>query len=308
MSANHAINPYCLVLGALLAILFFPNAVSASELLTLDPAFQEVVVEETDDSAQAVITYKNDSDLVREVELFAHDFTQADALGSVAFITNSQSYPHTLASFLRLDKNHLVLQPGETQQVLVTIENRANLSPGGHYGAVVARVVVDNSQEMQQPILPALSSLILVRKIGGERYHLSLVGTDWQPNTVVAKLPSQLELTLRNDGNVHDIPRGTITATGLGGRTLLQGTVNEESLYVLPGTHRKIAVQVRTTTNPLPIDFVTLMLEGRGQYSNINFNWQESVISVAWYVPVVLLALLGAIGFGWHRRRKARHA
>ncbi len=295
-------------LSLLAAFLWFPNIAQANELLTLDPAFQEVVLEENQARVQSVVTYKNDSESVREIELFARDFTQADALGGVAFITDSNIYPHSLASFLQLDKNRLVLQPGETQQVLVTVENRASLSPGGHYAAVVARVVVDAKPEMEQPILPALSSLFLVRKVGGERYHLSLVSTDWQPRTVATKLPSQIELMLRNDGNVHDIPRGTLTATGLGGRTILQGTVNEESLYVLPGTHRKIDINLRSTVQALPIDFVTVTLQGTGQYSAITFTWQESVILIAWYVPVILV-IVSAISLVWYFKiRKKQHA
>ncbi len=295
------------LLCTLTALLWFPDVTTARELLTLDPAFQEVVLEEDQARVQTVISYKNDSEVAQEIDLFAQDFTQNDLVGGVAFITDNETYPHTLASFLQLDKNRLILQPGETQQLLITVENRASLSPGGHYAAVIARAVADPSSELQQPVLPAVSSLILVRKVGGERFHLSLVSTDWQPSAVASGLPNQIELTIRNDGNVHDIPRGTLTAIGLGGRTLQQGTVNIESLYVLPGTHRKINANLNTTAVALPIDFVTLELQGAGQYSGITYTWEESVIVVAWYTPIIVAVFFGLV-FVLKKSRKAHHA
>lgn len=307
--AKRLVLIWCLLLTTFLLHAYQPNRAHAQGLFTLDPAFQEVVLLENQSKAQAVISYKNDSNTVREVELFAYDFTQNDVLGGVAFVLDNQSYPHSLASFLQLNKNRLVLAPGETQHITITVDNRSSLSPGGHYAAVIARDVGDPTDKAKQPVVPALSSLILVRKVGGERFHLSLAGVDWQPKMVVSRLPTEVELTLQNDGNVHDIPRGTMTVTGLGNRTLLQGTVNEESLYVLPGTLRKITVRLHTTQLSLPIDFVTITLQGSGQYSNITYAWQESALLVSWYVPLILVALCGVVAvFLYLRQRKNHHA
>ncbi len=280
----------------------------AQSVLTIDPAFQEVVL--TGDTAEvdASITYRNDSEEIQELELFAYDFTQTDLIGSVGFVPSNQAYPHTLASFLELEQNKVILNPAEKKTVTVRIRNRTSLTPGGHYAAVVARLVQPTAKAETQQVFPAVSALILVRKTGGERFHLSLADTDWKPGALMFSMPEKIELLFRNDGNVHDIPRGQVLATNLFGWVLEEGIINESSFYVLPGTQRKIPVRLSARHWRLPIEIVTVTVKGSGQLSEIAFQSEESFVLVSWkfLLGVMIVVICFVVGKVWLRRRRLK--
>ncbi len=281
--------------------------VHAQSVLTLDPAFQEVVITADDSEVETTISYSNESSESVELELFAYDFTQTDLLGSVGLLPGDVSYPHTLASFLEFEQNRFVLNPQEKKNVTIRVRNRGSLTPGGHYAAVVARVVQSADVQATQQVVPAVSALILVRKTGGEQYHLSLSSTDWNPGAIEFSVPDKVELLFRNDGNVHDIPRGTVEAKSLFGKTLYQGTVNESSFYLLPGTQRRIPVKLRKSHSLLPLEIVTVTMSGAAQFSGIGYKREESFILIRWEFLVVLLVLVaGSVGiWQWRKRRRA---
>src|SRR3989344_6522014 len=135
------------------------------------------------------------------------------------------------------EKDTLTLQPGETGAVRVTIENQDTLSPGGHYGALTFKTGGDtagagaaNNIAVEQ----LFSTLVFVKKIGGEIYDLKLSGQEYE-NSIV-KFGDVLRLRFQNSGNVHLVPRGVAVVTDPLGRRVAKGTINQESALILPET------------------------------------------------------------------------
>lgn len=302
----HVSNLFCVWLVIVVAVQVSTIEVSAQTTLTVDPAFQEVVISADQNEVATEIAFTNTYGESIELEILAYDFTQTDILGSVGIIPPDQSYPHTLASFLEFEQNKLVLAAGETRRLKIRVRNRVSLTPGGHYAAVIARVAQLHTGTENQRVIPAVSALILVRKTGGEQHHLSLSDSSWQPKAVVFSLPNKIELLFRNDGNVHDIPRGKIIATSIRGTIVSEGIINQSSFYVLPGTQRRIPVLLEPRHWQLPIDVVTLTTAGRAQYSDIPYSQEESFVLVQWQFLAALACLTSLGGSVWFWKRK-RH-
>jgi hypothetical protein len=199
------------------------------------------------------VVLTNHTKSVQELNLATKDFGSLNDTGGIVLEgSNSYSQKYGLASWLSLEKDTVVLQPGESATVLATIDNRSSLQPGGHYGAVVATVgSLDAAQNNHVIINQQLVSLVFVNKVGGEHYDLKLAAIRSNGNWL--HLPNEVHLRFQNPGNVHVIPRGIVKLKNSAGQVLAQGIINAESGYVLPETFREIPVQLTTVKKGLPL-------------------------------------------------------
>jgi len=68
------------------------------------------------------------------------DFKSLNESGGWAFVTNGTDqlgHKYGLASWLTIPPDLIELQPNQTKPVKITVDNRSDLSPGGHYAAVL---------------------------------------------------------------------------------------------------------------------------------------------------------------------------
>jgi hypothetical protein len=169
------------------------------------------------------------------------------------------------------------------------------MSPGGHYAAVVARLISDSSSD--QRVLPAVSSFLLVRKIGGEQLHLSLKKSPLF-EVISTKLPQETALTFSNQGNTHIIPRGSIVIKDFFGTVVAKATINENSLYIFPGTERSVSQKItylKPILLPMPL-FITIT--GSSQPGAIPYQQSGWFFYIS---PVSLVVVFVLISFGVFR-------
>jgi hypothetical protein len=215
--------------------------------ITVSPPFQEISFNASSPQDAAIISLTNHDPMPHSFHLTTTDFDSLSEYGGVSFIgtkPNDFSEKYGLASWMSLQSDSLVLSPGQTGKITVTILNKQSLSPGGHYGAILGTLTdLDNSGN---PLLlkPVISSLLLVKKIGGERYDLKLSSTS--NNSSPFSPASEVRLRFQNAGNVHVTPRGTIHVTDVLGREVASGTINEDSAVVLPESFRIYPIPLRS--------------------------------------------------------------
>jgi hypothetical protein len=226
------------------------HAQDAPGTLSVGPAFQEVVLGEGDLERAFSMKVSNTTGSVVALRLSVVDFGTLDESGGVAFLGAQDGFTdaYGLASWMRLESDALALGPGESQAVRVTVENRESLSPGGHYGAVVFHTEKTGDEPASRAgatvaMDQAFSSLVFVRKTGGETYGLELKEAEASPG--LFRLPAKVRLRFRNQGNVHAVPRGLVTVTDPSGRIVRRGEINPESSVILPETFRSYAVALR---------------------------------------------------------------
>ncbi len=254
--------------------------------LSVSPVFQEVVFGAEDVQAEFSVTLKNETKEAVTMYPSVVDFGSLDESGGVAFLGQSENLErkYSLASWMRPEKDVLSLDPGETEELQVVIENRETLSPGGHYGAVLFKIGDEagvSEKENQVAVQQLVSVLVFAKKQGGEVYHLELGESTWSKNLFAT--PSRVELRFQNPGNIHVVPRGTVTLTDPSGRKVAKGVINQESGFLLPETLRTYPVKLQNLSREFIPGKYTLTIAYRydgkedvvvREMSRVIFPWQ----------------------------------
>lgn len=285
--------------------MFVPTPIQASvqsEGFTLDPIFQELTLTD-EQEITATISITNDTQEPQEVAVHATDITQEQLTGKLRFTDGFQgTYPYSLAPFIRFDKDRFVIPPQETELLEVTFENRETLKPGGHYAAVVVKPQVGITTQ-KTTILPGLTSVFFVRKLGGVLIKHQLESLEGV-STFMIQLPETIAATLINSGNSHLIPRGTVRVTGWNSRLLLQKVFNPNSSVLFPETTRMIVEQLQFQHQPWLLEPLTLTLEYRDTTESTTIS---KSISGLYIHPILIISILGGAGTSYWYWRKQIH-
>lgn len=277
--------------------------------LTISPAFQEITLEEKDTAKSFSVSLTNDSTVPMTLRLFLYDFGSLDDSGGVAFLgaSNDLAKKYALASWMKVEGDSLLLGPNESKEVSVVIENNTMLSPGGHYGALMFQVEntasdVTNASQNDVSVQQMFSSLVFVKKVGGEIYNLELNTQTYR--NLFLRFQERLDLSFRNAGNVHLVPRGIVRVKDPLGRVVAKGIINQESVIILPETLRSYPIQLTNQGVLLIPGRYTLetayRFDGKDDFSTIVLQF--------YFVPLpATLGFLSLIGIlGWYASRRRR--
>ena len=279
--------------------------------LSIGPFLQEVTLEPGQAESSFSITVTNTTTTELPLRLSVVDFGAADESGGINFLPTADNLErrYGLASWMRLEKDTLVLAPNTSQRVSVAVENKESLSPGGHYGAVVFQVDNNRSSSEIQPkvnFTKAVSTLVLAKKLGGEKRSVTLSSSTWSGPPFA--LPREVRLRFLNNGNVHMTPKGDITITDTFNRVLSQSEINSESTIILPESFRVYPTKLA--------DKATLWLPGWSTVTVRYLNGEtgeyvttKTSFFIATPRSVLLTGLLLVVGFMVfrYRRRSAHH-
>lgn len=276
--------------------------------ISLSPFVQQIAIQPNDAARSYSLVLTNHTDTLQELNLASHDFGSLNDTGGVLLEgSNSFTGKYGLTSWLRLEADTVVLQPKESRAVLVTIDNRSSLQPGGHYGAVVASVSSLSDQTGNHVVVnQQLLSLILVDKVGGEHYDLKLDSVNQNGNWL--HLPNDIRLRFQNPGNVHVVPRGIVTLKSPGGRVLAQGIINNESAYILPESFRELFVRLTPVASTVPVPGI-YHIQVDYRYDGILRTVSKSYAVRYANAGVYLLAafLVAIVGFFiWHQKNRPK--
>jgi hypothetical protein len=212
---------------------------------------------------------------------------------------------------MQLGTDMLFLPSGSSKQLTVTIENRASLAPGGHYGVVMATSVGDPVRAGEGGadvgVRQVLTSLILLTKEGGAAPQLKLVSQSLNAN--LWKLPSTAELRFQNTGNVHLTPYGTIEVKDPLGTVVERSVLNEESAVILPESFRKLKsnfMPVRKAVWPGSYTVTTsYRYDGTETLAvKVTHIWYAGIIIVWGLIGAFSVALAGLLFWLIRRRQK----
>jgi len=279
-----------------------------SKGVTISPAYSEISLDKIGEEKEFEITLTNDTDQSILLEVFAVDFKQQDEYGRIGFVGKDAQYSYSLASFLSLPQSEVSLDPFSSQKIEVQVTNREDLSPGGHYAAVVARLKTDQESvsDEQTTIAPSVSSLILLKKNGGERYNLSYIRSSWPESLVLLTLPKRFDLLLQNEGNIHVVPYGRVEVRDMSGRLLADGQINPSSRVILPESRRWVDGLLTELEKPSPFSINVLTVSGYDAGKKAQFLYKETFITID-PIPLSLICafiVIFAILMIRKRRRK----
>jgi len=274
--------------------------------ISLEPFLKQISIAPTDVDQTFELKLTNRTTGLQELDLKTQDFGSLNDTGGILLEGSPTSYTekYGLASWLSLETDTVVLQPGETRSVEVTVNNRPDLRPGGHYGAIAATVNSLTDQSGNRVVInQELLSLVFVDKTGGEHYDLKLNSAENNGNWF--HYPTTVKLRFQNPGNVHVIPRGLVKLKSPSGTVVAQGIINSESAYVLPETFREIYVPLTKTGSALPLPGL-YSLEVDYRYDQISRyavkTYHLRFIDLGLYLIIIVLIGLGFVA--WKRKRK----
>ncbi len=289
----------------ILFLLCFSVKVSfASENIALTPAYQEVDISEKESQKKISFTLFNNTSHSSQFELSPVNFAPNDPNGGIKFFEAKQSsYLFSLASYLQFESTNFILEAHEKKEIPIIIENRQDLSPGGHYAALIVKQIPG---EGETKISPAISALIFLKKVGGERYNLSLKDISYPSSLFTFSYPKDIRATFQNEGNIHLVPYGRSEVRDMFGRLLYAGVLNENSFFVLPDSRRYIFLTQRQVSVSFPISFNTLTFSGTDSLKKVKYSYKNTFIYISpVFASVALfLALCIPIGIAYRKRRK----
>jgi hypothetical protein len=292
-----------LVLGMNNSVAQTPNNFKG---FTIAPLFQEISLEKDQSSNSFSVDVTNATDAPEVLRISVLDFGTLNETGGVAFLGSSSDFKYSLASWVSLEKDAIVLNPGETQTVKGTIENKESLSPGGHYGAIFFKSEDQNVSESNSSSVafdPSFASLLFVRKIGGEAYSLNLKSQEI--NAKLFFLPSKVQLRFQNTGNVHVYPRGIVSLTDPLGREVRKGIINTDSGIILPETFRIYPTDlIKIATAYLPGRYTLTIgyrFDGKNDFTIVQ---TKILIIPPFFSLLIILAVLTLIGYFYFRFKK----
>lgn len=293
-----------------LILCFVPRAVIAASPtptgITIAPPFTEIVLASSQAKSTAIISLTNGTSSHQSVSISVLDFGALDESGGVAFAgvrgsALQQSY--SLASWVSLEKDLLEVDPGQTKEITVTILNKASLAPGGHYAAVVAASMDEKTNGQSVGLRSALASLMFVKKTGGEIYGLSLAGTETTKRWLW--LPTAINLRFQNTGNVHVVPRGTVTVTGPWDWEIYKGIINPASGIILPESFRVYPTSLERLSFPLWPGMYALTVQYRWETQNEQVTqttrfFHPGLVGIGFVSLIIILVIFRLASFARH--------
>jgi hypothetical protein len=194
------------------------------------------------------------------------------------------------------DGESITIAAGESKTVPVIIENRADLSPGGHYGAIVTSLKNSTGTgatpvNIQQNLL----SFLFVQKLGGEKLGMSLQSFAVDNKKVI---PNDVSLSFKSTGNVYVVPRGYVSVFDPKGRLVAKGIINTESAFVLPETTRSFDTMLQATTTKKLAPGKYKVVAAYRYDGHTDYETATRTIGVTNQIPVLILAafVTGVLG------------
>jgi len=256
--------------------------------LSVSPAIRQISLASGQHSATFTTEITNNSSEQANIGVSVDDFTALNTTGSAIFLNNADrlTAPHGLAHWMSPELGTFTLEAHTTQKVPIHIRDAASMAPGGHYGAVIFRLlpVRTNAAVNRLASNTEVSVLVFVTTSNPGRQALSL--TPPKLDSFTFSMPASVNLVFTNDGDVQTSPRGVVTLTDQAGHEISRGIVNVDSGLVLPGTRRLYQVLLDT-----PSEFAM-----PGQYTLTVYYRADGSIQLSRYARTFFYASPVALG------------
>jgi len=240
------------------------------------------------DTINEKIRVRNESEQAVTYSIIVEDFTTTGEEGQVILEEGDTVNSFSLAKWIETSSKDLILQPKEERSINFIINIPKNAEPGGHYASILfqAGENADLSGGGAQ-VAHRVGSLILLR-VSGNVTENALI-EEFSAPKYLEKSPVNFMLRLKNEGNTHINPQGTIVITDMFGKKVDE--VPLEGRNVLPGATRKM--DTNWSKNNILGNYTATLIATYGQ------NKLPLTASVKFTViPKIMLIIIGIGLFG----------
>lgn len=216
------------------------------------------------------------------------DFVAAGEEGQPKLLTEeaAEPSPFSIQNWVT-PLGQLRLVPQEIKATKVTVTVPKDASPGGHYGVVRFTAAPPELEGTGVALSASIGTLVLI-KVSGDiqenaKFEEFFVMQNGKRKSFLEYGPVTFVERIKNEGNVHFKPIGTVRVTNMFGKETAVLSVNEKGGNVLPASIRKF----EQTLNKKWL-FGRYTAEANVQYGGKNIN--ESISF--WVVPYKLIAII----------------
>ncbi len=255
--------------------------VSAVQGTTVSPGFIRSSLADGQNQQDETVSVRNDYD--QALDYTARISGESQVNGQM--VPSNQSADSQLVKAISLTPGSFNLSPGNSINVKLTINNSPDLSPGGHYAALVIAQGSGNAKIVG--LQGAVSVSIYVVKEGGAVRSITVAVPG--VNGLRLSLPEFIDLTFHNTGNVDVVPRGAaLISAGNPNNVFRKAVINDGSIPVFTGNDLKVRSKY---TELKPIRW-----PGH-YYLTLNYRYDGSddtrtVKYSFWYIPAITLLYL----------------
>jgi hypothetical protein len=294
------VNRFLLILLSVICLLMVSSGkVIASSVsfegVSVSPSIKVVTLYKNQTSASFSILVTNSTSGTIDMSLSEEDFTSLNLSGGISFFNSTRAdlnNAHSLASNISTNNPKIIIGPDQSQNVAITINNANKLAAGGHYTAIIFKMLsLSNKAGNVVNVNQAVSTLLFVSTQGEGTQTLDLATTSMSSFTT---FPRSVDVVLKNTGDTQSIPRGIVQITGTSSELISQGQINVNSSLILPQSEQLFDVNMSPTSIFLRPGIYKLKIlyrhDGQSGYSVYEKNF-------LYISPASMLAVLVIIVF-----------
>ncbi|MBL7119353.1 MAG: hypothetical protein ISS53_01565 [Dehalococcoidia bacterium] len=285
-----------------------PYAVSAQaeQVLSIWPVRHEHEAK-PGETVQGVVNVMNRGSEDRTVYALAMDFEAGGEGGQPRFIdTPAEGSSHSLASWITIVGEPIVIAPGEIVEVPFSISVPQDAEPGGHYaGILVGRFSPETLEgEGTAVTVGSVAASLVLLTVPGNIIEEGAIAEFRTSRGFYEHLSVDLYLSFENTGNVHMKPQGIIEIYDWRNNKKGEVAVNGEGGNVLPNSLRRFEASWSDGW-------------GFGRYkavATISYGTENTELTsevyfwvIPWKTIIAVVAGLLALGIGlWQLRKRLR--
>ncbi len=188
------------------------------------------------DSLSEKIRVRNDSGADMNYQILIEDFKAVGEEGSVDTVLDQSNSSFSLAKWVVPEPKNISIKNGQEKEVQFSINVPKDAEPGGHYASILVKMGGGDIQN-GAAVASRVGSLILLR-VAGNIKEESMVESFKADKGYYQSGPVNFDLRVKNNGNNHVQPKGTILITNLFGQKIAEIPLNGKN--ALPGAIRRM--------------------------------------------------------------------
>jgi hypothetical protein len=190
-------------------------------------------------SAQGSIHITNNAESRQTYYISAQNFVAQGEEGQQDFLPETNQ--NDLAVWMTPQARSVTLEPDENMDFTYAVRVPNNAEPGGHYAALFFSTRPQADVGGSSVEMGAKTGILFLMKVPGDIREDARVETfRVSGGDRIDRLPAYLELRIRNLGNVHFRPEGTIIVKNIFGSVSAEIPVNPKNSAVLPNSIRRV--------------------------------------------------------------------
>lgn len=188
------------------------------------------------DTLKNSIRLENRNDFNIKIAIDKRNFTAIGEEGAIGLTEETTNY--SLASWITIEGGEIIIPAKGSRTFPFAINVPLSAEPGGHFGSIIFRTIPEEIVGGSGATLAQEIGSLILLKIAGNSIEEGSIESFAPTRNFYEYGPVNFETRIKNSGNVHLKPTGTITITNMLGKKV--ATISIDNKNVLPGAVRKL--------------------------------------------------------------------